>query len=74
MSQTDALTRATRNQARSLDAFMARHAAVATLLERLTAASADHFGADPERVLWAEASSLARVEELLAEAAAFIGA
>jgi hypothetical protein len=74
MSQTDTLTRATRNQQRSLDAFMARHAAVAALLERLTSASADHFGADPERVLWAEASSLARVEELLAEAAAFIGA
>jgi len=74
MSQTDTLTRATRNQERSLAAFMARHAAVGALLERLATASADHFGADPERVLWAEASSLARVEELLEEAARFIGA
>lgn len=64
----------TRNQARSLDAFLARRAAVEALLARLSTASADHFGADPERVLWAEAGSLARVEELLAEAAAFIGA
>ena len=74
MNQTHNPARATRNQQRSLDAFVARRAAVAALLERLTAASADHFGADPERVLWAEASSLAHVEELLAEAAAFIGA
>ncbi len=74
MHQAPTLPTASRNQARSLDAFMARHAAVAALLERLATASAEHFGADPERVLWAEAGSLARVEELLDEAVRFIGA
>ncbi len=66
--------RTTRNQARSLEAFLARKAAVDALLARLAAASDEHFGAHPDAHLWAEAGSLARVEELLAEAAAFIGA
>lgn len=65
---------AARNQEASVAAFMARKARVDALLARLAAASADHFGADPETVLWGADGSLGRVEELLTEAAAFIGA
>ena len=71
MSQTLAPSR---NQHRSRAALLAGQRAIEALLATLTAASADHFGADPERVLWTEAPSLARVEELLAEAVAFIEA
>lgn len=69
-----AITRATRNQQQSLKAFLARRANIEALLARLAAASADHLGADPERVLWAEATSLAHVEELLERAVDFLGA
>jgi hypothetical protein len=44
------------------------------LLARLQRASEDHFGADPDRVLWAEAGSLAEVERHLQHAVDFIGA
>ncbi len=63
-----------RNQARSLAAFLARKAVVDALVARLAAASEDHYGADPEGMLWAAEGSLGRVEELLREAVEFIGA
>ena len=67
-------SRARANQERSLEAFLDRKARVDALLARLTAASDDHFGTDPEQVLWAADCALGRVEELLREAADFIGA
>jgi hypothetical protein len=47
-----------RNQQASLDAFLAKKAEFDGLLAELQQASADHFGADPEAVLWAEAAWL----------------
>lgn len=66
--------RTARSQAQSLDAFLTTKARVDALLARLSAASDNHFGADPEAHLWGAAGSLARVEELLREAADFIQA
>lgn len=77
MSLTTATRRATRSastQVRSLDAFLATKARMDALLARLGDASENHFGADPEAHLWGAAASLARVEELLREAADFIQA
>ena len=55
---TDRTARAARNQERSLAAFLAKKAEFDALLAELTQASADHFGADPETVLWGEAAWL----------------
>ena len=50
--------RDTRNQENSLAAFLANKVAFDALLAELTRASADHFGADPETMLWGEAAWL----------------
>ncbi len=50
--------RAARNQERSLAAFLAKKVEFDALLTELQQASADHFGADPETVLWGEAAWL----------------
>ncbi len=42
------------NQQRSLEAFLAKKAEFDALLAELQEASEDHFGADPEAVLWGE--------------------
>ena len=55
---TDSTTRAIRNQERSLAAFLAKKAEFDALLAELTQASAEHFGADPETVLWGETAWL----------------
>jgi hypothetical protein len=55
---TDREARAARNQERSLEAFLAKKAEFDALLAELTQASEDHFGADPETVLWSEAAWL----------------
>ena len=55
---TDREARATRNQERSLAAFLARKAEFDALLADLQQMSADHFGADPEAVLWGKAGDL----------------
>lgn len=46
------------NQQRSLEAFVAKKAEFDALLAELQEASADHFGADPDGVLWGEAAWL----------------
>lgn len=74
MNPAAALSRHELNRARSQDAFLARKLAVDALLARLAAAADNHFGADPDGILWCEAGSLGRVEELLEEAVRFIGA
>ena len=55
---TDREARATRSQERSLAAFLAKKAEFDILLAELQQASADHFGANPETVLWGEAAWL----------------
>jgi hypothetical protein len=57
--KTNREARAARNQERSLAAFLAKKAEFDALLAELQQASADHFGADPEAVLWCEAEWLA---------------
>ena len=56
---TDREAHAARNQQRSLAAFLAKKAEFDALLAELQQASEDHFGADPEAVLWSEAEWLA---------------
>jgi hypothetical protein len=58
-TMTDRQARAAANQQRSLEASLAAKAEFDALLAELQQASADHFGADPEAVLWAEAAWLA---------------
>ena len=55
---TDREARATRNQERSLAAFLAKKAEFDALLAELQQASDEHFGADPDAVLWGEAAWL----------------
>jgi indole-3-glycerol phosphate synthase len=58
-TMTDREARAAANQQKSLEAFLAAKAEFDALIAELQQASADHFGADPEAVLWAEAAWLA---------------
>jgi hypothetical protein len=58
-NMTDRTARAARNQENSLAAFLAKKAEFDALLTELQQASEDHFGADPETVLWGEAAWLA---------------
>lgn len=53
------MTKRETNQQRSLAAFLAKKADFDALLVELQQASADHFGADPEAVLWGETAWLA---------------
>jgi hypothetical protein len=52
------MTKREANQQRSLEAFLAKKAEFDALLAELQQASDDHFGADPEAVLWCEAAWL----------------
>ncbi len=52
------MTKSEANQQRSLAAFLAKKAEFDALLAELQQASADHFGADPDAVLWGEAAWL----------------
>jgi hypothetical protein len=49
---------ATRNQQRSLEAFLAGKAEFDTLLTELRRMSDDHFGTAPDAVLWGHAATL----------------
>jgi hypothetical protein len=57
-TMTDRQARAALNQQRSLEAFMAAKAEFDALVAELQNASADHFGADSEAVLWEHAAML----------------
>ena len=57
------------NQERSLEAFLAKKAEFDALLAELQQASDDHFGADPEAVLWGETAWLADATAKLKEVA-----
>jgi hypothetical protein len=60
-TETSMTDRTARNQDNSLAAFLAKKAEFDALLAELTQASEDHFGADPEAVLWGEAAWLSDV-------------
>jgi len=72
MTDRDARREANRQQA--LAAFIARKAEIDTLLARIAAVSADHFGRDPDEVTWADEGSLGHVEQKLREIADFLRA
>jgi hypothetical protein len=55
MTRTD---RTDANRQAALATFIAAKAEFDALLAELTAASADHFGADPDAVTWADADGL----------------
>jgi hemerythrin len=57
-TMTNREARAALNQQKSLEAFLAKKAEFDALLAELQQMSADHFGADPEAVLWGEAANL----------------
>ena len=63
------MTKREANQQRSLDAFLARKAEFDALLAELQQASDDHYGADPEAVLWGETAWLADATAKLKEIA-----
>lgn len=50
--------RAAANQQRSLEAFVSAKAGFDAQVAELAAMSAEHFGADPEAVLWEQAEML----------------
>lgn len=50
--------RAHRNQQRSLEAFLAKKAEFDALLADMQQMSDDHFGADPESILWGSVGNL----------------
>jgi hypothetical protein len=53
------MTKRKSSQQLSLEAFLPKKAEFDALLAELQQASDDHFGADPEAVLWSEAAWLA---------------
>jgi hypothetical protein len=65
-SMTDRTARAARNQERSLEAFLAEKPRLDAMVAELQQMSADHFGADPETVLWGAHASLQHWNSLLA--------
>ena len=70
MSRTEtSVSKREANQERSLEAFLAKKAEFDALLAELQQASDDHFGADPEAVLWGETAWLADATAKLKEVA-----
>ena len=65
---TDRSARAARNQESSLAAFLAEKARFDAMVAELQQMSADHFGADPDAVLWGAHASLQHWNSLLARA------
>ncbi len=49
----------------ALAAFIARKTEIDTILERLTALSAEHFNTAPDAVTWADVGSLGHYHEML---------
>ncbi len=52
------MTKREANQQKSLEAFLAKKAEFDALVAELQQMSTDHFGADPEKVLWGEVGSV----------------
>jgi hypothetical protein len=66
---TDRQARTTLNQEQSLEAFLTKKAEFDALLADLQRMSDDHFGADPETVLWDHVGSLEHWNSRLREVA-----
>jgi len=60
------IRRATDNS-KALDAFLAAKIEIDTMLERLTALSADHFDAHPDEINWGHVGSLNHDASLLCQ-------
>jgi hypothetical protein len=55
----------TRSSQQALAAFVSKKAEIDTMLARLQALSADHFGYRPDEITWSHAEGLAHYAELL---------
>ena len=53
---------------KAIDAFIARKAQIDQLVERIAAASEDHFAVGPDEINWGHVASLARIAEILTDA------
>ena len=62
---TDRTARAARNRENSLAAFLTEKARFDAMVAELQQMSADHFGADPDAVLWGAFASLQHWNSLL---------
>jgi hypothetical protein len=62
-----AMTKREANQQESLNLFLARKAEFDRMVAELQQMSADHFGADPEGVLWCDAADPERRNQMLRE-------
>ncbi len=61
------MTKREANQQQSLNLFLARKAEFDRMVAELQQMSSDHFGADPEGVLWCEAATLGDWNTMLRE-------
>jgi len=59
------MTRRATDNSKALDAFLAAKVEIDTMLERLTALSADHFDAHPDEVKWGQVGTLNHYAGLL---------
>ena len=64
MSRISRKTSAKSND-QALDAFIAKKAAIDTMLQRLQALSDDHFGVAPDEITWGDVGNLGYHAELL---------
>lgn len=60
------MTKHERNVARSQDAFLKEKARFDAMVAELQQMSADHFGADPEGIIWGDHANLQHWNSLLA--------
>jgi hypothetical protein len=59
------MTRRATDNSKALDAFLAAKVEIDTMLERLTALSADHFDAHPDEINWGHVGTLNHYAGLL---------
>ena len=52
------MRRPARDTRKAIDVFIARKAEIDAMLTRITKLSADHFGADPNKVNWGDVGTL----------------
>ena len=61
------MTRRTPDNSKAIEAFLAAKAEIDTMLERLAALSADHFGASPDEINWGHVGILNHYRDRLRE-------
>ena len=52
------MRRQARDTRKAIDAFLAKKAEIDAMLARIAKLSADHFGADPDKVNWGDVGTL----------------